>query len=633
MSAVQNKLAAAFAAHQNGNLTGAEKQYRSILRGQPNNPDLLYLLGMLCLDTDRAGMAAGFFDRALGAAQAQRRRVDPEWLLAMGTARQRDGDPAGALEAYERALEREPGSVSALFCRATALQDLERTDEAIEAYKTLLDRAPRHAEAAYNFGVVLRDSGKPENAAKALRKAVLLKPDYAEAHAVLASVLEDIGWREDAIAVYRRAAELAPDDMEVAARYSRSLMFANRVDEAEAVLQHLIEAHPDSYRLLGQLSLLRLFQNDREGAIAVARRALAETDEMPAVHATLAEADANGDHEAAIREIEQAVERGAPDKEGAAALEFAWARRLDYLRRHEEAFEHYAKGNATKREAVQDRGVVYDREREEQHDRLLSETFPAGGFPKGSGSDSEVPLFVVGMPRSGTTLTEQILASHPRIAGAGELIAIGNAAKRLGEALGYPQNPPTQTALGKIAGQYIERLRRVDGDALRVVDKMPGNFRHLGLIAMLFPNARVVHCRRDPVDTCLSCYFQNFAAAGLSWSFDLGDLVHQYARYRAVMDHWRAVLPLRMLEIDYEETVTDLEAQARRLIAFAGLEWDAACLSFHKSEQAVITASHSQVRKPIYKSSVGRWKRYGPGVVPLAEGLAEFLPNGTKGAG
>jgi hypothetical protein len=150
---------------------------------------------------------------------------------------------------------------------------------------------------------------------------------------------------------------------------------------------------------------------------------------------------------------------------------------------------------------------------------------------------------------------------------------------------------------------------------------------------MLFPNARVVHCRRDPVDTCLSCYFQNFAAAGLSWSFDLGDLVHQYARYRAVMDHWRAVLPLRMLEIDYEETVTDLEAQARRLIAFAGLEWDAACLSFHKSEQAVITASHSQVRKPIYKSSVGRWKRYGPGVVPLAEGLAEFLPNGTKGAG
>jgi tetratricopeptide (TPR) repeat protein len=431
MSMTQNKLADAFAAARSGNLAAAEKRYRAILRTQPDNPDLLYLLAMLCLDTERPGMAAKYFQRALKTARAQGRPIDPSWLLALGTAQQREDDHEGALETYGRALASDPNSVDVMFCRATALQSLQRTEDAIEAYKNLLDREPRHAAAAYNFGLVLRDAGKPENARVALQKAVLLKPDYAGAYAALAPVLEDLGW-----------------------------------------------------------------------------------------------------HEAAIGEIESILRKRVPERENEAALEFAWARRLDYLRRYEEAFDHYVRGNRVKRASLEERGIGYDREKEEKMDRRLVEVCAGDDVFGLYGNDSGLLLFVVGMPRSGTTLTEQILASHSQLAGAGELIAIGIAVKRLGEVQGYPGNPPTEPALQKIADRYLQRLRQVDGKALRVVDNLPGNFRHLRLIAVL---------------------------------------------------------------------------------------------EFYTSKQSFITASHSQVRQPVYRSSIGRWKRYGDGVAPLVRGLSEFL--------
>jgi tetratricopeptide (TPR) repeat protein len=361
MPAKQNELARAFEAHRSGNLAAAERQYRAILRSQPDNPDLLYLLGMLSMDTERAANAAGFFDRAIRAARSKKRRIDPEWLLALGAARQRNEDSEAALEAYEQALAAAPDSVDAMFCRATALQDLQRTDDAIDAYKNLLDRAPRHAEAAYNFGLMLRDVGKPTNAVMALRKAVLLKPDYAEAYAALAPVLEDVGWTEDAIEIYRRAVELTPGDTALAASYSRCLMQANMVEEGERVLRVALTSDPDSFQLLSQLAVLRMFQNDRAETVRLARRVLAGTDSFPAAHATLAEADAEGDHEAAIREIDEILQQGELEKEPEAALEFACARRPEYLQRYEEAYDHYDRGNRLRRDGLAERGVGYDR--------------------------------------------------------------------------------------------------------------------------------------------------------------------------------------------------------------------------------------------------------------------------------
>ncbi len=627
MSIAQNKLAAAWDAHQKGKLPAAEKQYRAVIRSQPNNPDALYLLGMLCFDTERWEMAAGFIERAIRAAQATRRKVDPEWRLACGSAWQRVDEQEKALAQFDKALAEVPDSVDALFCRGTALQSLERLDEAIEAYKVTLDRDPHHVEAAYNFGITLRDDGKPEIALRALQKTILLKPDHADAYQALAPVMEDLGWREDALDIYKRAIELRPDSDNLIIAYSRALMTSNKVEEAEVVLKPLLEKHPEAPGPQAQFASVRLFQGDRKTAAEIANRIIGKHPKTAGAHYTLAQSERDGDHEARIAQIKDVLAGGVEEKEAESALEFALATRYEALKRHEEAFGHYIRANARKRAALEGRGVVYDREAEDARTDLMMKLFPGPESLEGvTGSDSEMPVFIVGMPRSGTTLTEQILASHPQMAGAGELTAITNAVKRLRDTLGYPRNPPTETALKNIAGLYLQRLREVDANALRITDKMPGNFNHLGLIVRVFPKARIIHCRRNPVDNCLSCFIQNFGAEGLAWSFDLEDAAHQYHSYYNMMAHWRQILPPgQMLEIDYEETVADLEGQARRLVEFVGMEWDDACLSFHENKRAVVTASHDQVRQPIYNTSVGRWKRYGPKVTPLVEAFSDVL--------
>ncbi|MBE9554329.1 MAG: sulfotransferase [Proteobacteria bacterium] len=400
------------------------------------------------------------------------------------------------------------------------------------------------------------------------------------------------------------------------------------------MLKPLLEKYPEAPGLQAQFASVRLFQGDRKAAAEIASGIVEKFPRTAGVHYTLAQSERDGDHEARIAQINEVLAAGVEEKEAESALEFALATRYEALKQHEEAFGHYILANARKREALEDRGVVYNREAEDARTDLMMQVYAGPEVFEGpTGNDSEMPIFIVGMPRSGTTLTEQILASHPRMAGAGELTAIGNAIKRMRDTLGYPRNPPTEKALKNIAQLYLQRLREVDAAALRVTDKMPGNFNHLGLITRIFPKARIIHCRRNPVDNCLSCFIQNFGAEGLAWSFDLEDAAHQYRDYHRLMAHWRAILPPgRMLEIDYEDTVANLEGQARKLVDFVGMEWDDSCLSFHENKRAVITASHDQVRRPIYNTSVGRWKKYGPRVTPLVDALSDFVDESGRTA-
>ena len=264
----------------------------------------------------------------------------------------------------------------------------------------------------------------------------------------------------------------------------------------------------------------------------------------------------------------------------------------------------------------------YDQPAVERRVDALIEQFDRGYCAGAGGSSSELPVLIVGMPRSGTSLTEQILASHSRVAGGGELTEINRIGEWLTEAHHYPL-PPQPGALKEAADRYLKYVGKIGRGLDRVTDKMPGNYMQLGLITRMFPKARIIHCRRDPMDNCLSCFAQNFSADALVWSTDLTDLGHQYCQYQRITAHWRDALPPgRMLEIDYEDTVADLEGQARRLVEFIGLEWEDACLDFHKTKRAVVTASREQVRNPIYNTSVGRWRRYGDAIAPLVESLS-----------
>ena len=297
----------------------------------------------------------------------------------------------------------------------------------------------------------------------------------------------------------------------------------------------------------------------------------------------------------------------------------------DSAREYDLAFTHYQQANAAKRwqfDAEQHRADT------DNFIALHSPEFMAG-LPRAS-IRSARPIFVVGMMRSGTTLTEQILASHPAVFGAGELPDIVEMANSLPATLNtdipYPQCMAllTQAKLDELAQRYLERLAEFSADASRVVDKAPVNFRHLGLIELMFPDAHVIHCLRDPRDSCLSMYFTDFVHSH-EYSSDLANLGSFYRDYRRVTRHWRNISKIPLLEVQYEELVAEPEATIRRIVAFCGLEWDDRCLNFHKSKRYINTPSYDQVRQPIYKKSAGRWKNYARHLEPLIEALGDEI--------
>ena len=280
--------------------------------------------------------------------------------------------------------------------------------------------------------------------------------------------------------------------------------------------------------------------------------------------------------------------------------------------------------------ALKHRLVDFDEQRHVHYVSSLMDIYTPELFQRhrDHGSNSELPIFIVGTPRSGTTLIEQVLAAHPRVHGAGELKFIGERVQslpqRMGRSIAYPQcvKSLTPELISEFAKAYLEHLRghSAAANVLRVTDKMPINFYHIGLIAVLFPRARIIHCRRDPLDACLSMYFQSFTE-GYHYSYDFADLGVFYRQYRRLMDHWRRVLFGRLIEIDYEDIVNHQEASSRQLVDACGLDWDDACLRFYEHNRPVRTGSGWQVRQPIYKTSVKRWKNYEQHLGELVDAL------------
>jgi tetratricopeptide (TPR) repeat protein len=337
--------------------------------------------------------------------------------------------------------------------------------------------------------------------------------------------------------------------------------------------------------------------------------------------AGLASARDAGSEEGNLERFEFALADPDLPAERKVALHMALGQIYDQKKQPREAFTHFMQGNELDR-------TDYDLKSFRKQIDTLAELFTPFFFMSKTdfGDPSESPVLIVGMPRSGTTLTEQILSSHPLVEGAGELSEIE---KIYSSVVGHPSQ--LQRSLSKLtdadckalAARYLAELDRHSRSARRVVDKMPHNFMQLGFIALLFPRAHIVHCRRDPMDNCVSIFTQRFNKMH-SYATDLKMLGLYYREYHRLMNHWHKVLPLKMFEIQYENMIADQEAMSRKLIDFVGLEWDDACLSFHETERTVTTPSRWQVRQPIYTTSVKRWKKYEEFLGPLKEGLADL---------
>ena len=303
----------------------------------------------------------------------------------------------------------------------------------------------------------------------------------------------------------------------------------------------------------------------------------------------------------------------------------AASRIFERKKRYDEAFEHYRSYNELRDAAIEDTEQK-ELQRFDSIKSILTREFIEEQMTYGNRTDQ--PIFIVGMPRSGTTLTEQILASHPKVFGAGELFNMEEAtrdnARRSGGTTHYPDlvSQLTERQIAYIAEQYLERYPDAAKDYARVTDKLPHNFTMLGLIAIALPNAKIIYCRRNAVDNCLSCYLQNFAG-DIWYSFNLEKLARAYRMHLDLMDHWREVLPGRILEVRYEELIADTEPIVRGMLDFCNLEWDDTWRNFHETERAVQTASLWQVRQPMYKTSVEKWKLYEKHLAPLIEGLGE----------
>jgi tetratricopeptide (TPR) repeat protein len=624
MTTKQKKLSPldqALACQQKGDLEDAEAGFRAVLEADPDHPDALVLLGALLQKTKQATEAVELIERAIKVAPEKGREPDPSWRVALSFAKRDAGDGEGALEEIEALLKLSPGTKELVFLRAELLQRLERHDEAIEDYQKFLGQVPNSSQALNNLGISLKAVGRLKDAHEAYQKALELRPNYTQAMVNVGQMLSDMGQMEAAIAQFRRAVSLDPDDRKAENALVDALHMGDQAEEAERLAEKIYQRDPEDLQAMIQLGNIRMVMGKRGDAVELARRVLEVAPRAQGGLSLLAEADRDADPEELLAVIENVLEEGQGFRHRI-GLHFSAANLCEKLKRHEEAFAHYVEGNAARKDELQRLEKYYDPEKIDHRADLLIKCFDRERCAGPGGSPSELPIFIVGMPRSGTSLTEQILASHSRVAGAGELKEMGQIMSWLSRTHDYPKALPLD-ALKEAASGYLKYIGKIGRGTARVTDKMPGNFMNVGLMTRMFPKARIIHCRRDPMDNCLSCFAQYFRADGLGWSTDLVDMSHQYCLYRRLMAHWRDVLPAgRMLEINYEDTVADLEGQARKLVEFCGLDWEDDCLEFHKTERAVSTASREQVRNPIYTSSVGRWKRYGEGVMPLIESLA-----------
>jgi tetratricopeptide (TPR) repeat protein len=385
----------------------------------------------------------------------------------------------------------------------------------------------------------------------------------------------------EAVRSFQRLVEIAPESAAYWNCLGEAMRHIGRFEEASDCFRKILEKKPGEVRGYNLMASLGGRADDAE----LSRLAAAENDPQTPI-----------------------AER--------AGFGFVLGRMLDDADRFDEAFGHYALANTLTRQMREAAGERYSSESFALRVDELIALFTPEFFEqsRGWGEASELPVFIVGMPRSGTSLVEQIAASHPDVVGAGELMDISGIAMKLAS------TEWERGAINEAAGKHLDRLRELGGGALRVIDKMPDNVERLGLIATLFPRARVIVCRRDPRDTCLSCFFQRFMAGNL-FSFDLAQCGLHHVQTDRLIDWWRSVLPLSMLEVRYEELVADLEGQSRRIISFLDLPWNPACLEFHRTERMVQTASDWQVRQPIYTRSVGRWRNYKRHLGPLLEAL------------
>lgn len=687
---IEQAVAAAYQHWSAGQNAQAEHLCQQVLKLWPEHAATVHLMGLLAYTAGNRALAIEYIQRAcrspsapalfyanlaemlrqdgrMGEAERVARRavlLDSQlgagWTN-LGIVLQEVGALEESLECLTRAVAIAPDSPENHNNLGNTQKRLGRIEEARAQYEAALALRPSYAEAHNNLAFLLQSIGESEKASQEVRRAIEINPHYADAYINAAAIALGLGnpqealrWLdnlavfasshpggltarakalleldayEPALEAARRAVSLAPESGEAAEALAQALAMLGRTDEALAAFDKaaMLPCPERENAMIGKAALLGELGRtaDVSGALDAAL-AINPNSARALFNRSMGHKYVSGDAE--VERMEGLLASGKQlTRDDILMLQFALGKAWSDIGDDARAFQHLQAGNSLKRSTF-----IYDPVATDKWVDGIIEKFSAAALTRfsGAGDPSDVPVFVIGMPRSGTTLVEQILAAHPQVHGAGELKIMQQIADRVSgpgnRAAGYPQLidyigvPQGAEKLGK---HYLDRLLAKAPGARRIVDKMPANFLYAGLIRIMLPNARIIHCRRDAADTCLSCYTKLFAGEQ-KFAYDLKELGMFHNSYMRLMEHWRAVLPPEgFLEVQYENVIDDLEGQAKRLVGFLGLEWDSACLEYYNNKRQIRTASLDQVRKPIYRSSVGRWKKYAPHLGPLLDSL------------
>ncbi len=685
-------LALAGQLQEQGKLAEAEHWLRQILQLQPNFAPALHLLGVVAYQAGNLNPAAELMRRAVSlmpntslfhanlcevlrrlnkldqAVEHGKRAValDPNLAMAhsnLGIALYDLKQLDAAAAAQQRALELAPGFAPALNNLGNIRREQGDKIAAMDLYRQAIAANPRYLEPLSNLGALLLEEDRADEAEAVLNLALQLDPNYPEAICNRGGVLLAREENEQALAHYRRALQLRPVYVEAQMGLAKTLQALENLPDAEVAAGRAVQmadgnakahsllgsiyaeiAQPEKAEVAFELALSRdpkcddallglghlcMENGQMERAEKLFERALEFKPDNLAAHihrVQVRKVCAEDASFAALLEQEKQFNTLSDNRR--MSLNFALGKCYDDIHQYDLAFPHFLSGCKLKRAKL-----GYDPAGAAQQFTELQTLFTRETVERLSrgGDPSDLPIFVLGMPRSGTTLTEQILASHPDVYGAGELPDLLRIAHRKTHpaTTSFPDNLRylDHTILAAWGAEYIAGLQQRSPHAKHITDKMPANFFAVPLIHLMLPNAKIIHVNRNPVDTCLSCFTRLFNRKQ-EHTYDLTELGRYYADYARLMVQWRKVLPASaFLDVNYEDIVADQEGQARRLLDYCGLEWNDACLDFHKTKRQIRTASVMQVRQPIYNTSVERWRKYEKFLGPLLDELDDLVPN------
>jgi tetratricopeptide (TPR) repeat protein len=569
--------------HQKGQLSGAERAYKKAIKINKDYFEAQSNLGSVYVDQGRLKQASDIYRKALKLLPDH-----PMLLNNLGNTLQLQGENEKAIGWFNKAIIQEPNYAQAYCNLGNAQQGLGRFEEAIASYERAIAIDPDLADTYSNLGSVLMDLDAIDDAATNFNKAIEIDSRHKDAYTGLGNVLCAQGEPDKAIASYHKAIEIDSRYVNAYNGLGNALSDRGDIDQAIASYHKVIEINPEHTAAYKAISMLKQFSE--------------------------------GDDD--IRSMESLyASEGISDKQKM-QLAFGLGKAFEDLGKYEKGMEFIMQATRLQRASLD-----YSTSESQESFAKIKQVFSLDFFArhKSMGSPDQTPVFILGMPRSGTSLVEQILASHPDVFGAGELNDILYLTRKICPADSSSKYPACVLdldagAFEELGKQYIAGIRNHSAGTKHIIDKMPHNFLHIGFIRAILPNARIIHLIRDPMDNCLSVFKKGFIS-GHDYSYDMTELGQYYNLYLDLMEYWRNTLPGFLYDLSYEELVTDQEGQTRKLLDYCNLSWDDACLDFHKTRRIVKTVSKTQVRRPIYKDSVKLWKKYEKQLEPLAAAI------------